>query len=136
MDKISKEKRSEIMSKIHSKNTRLEVDFRKQIWSRGLRYRLHYKIPGKPDFVFISQKISVFVDSCFWHRCPKHFRMPKSNQDYWIPKINRNVKHDREINALLKKEGWRVLRFWEHEINKNAEGCIDRIMNAFNSKKC
>jgi len=126
-DSFSKQKRSEIMSKIRSKNTKLEVDFRKRIWRKGLRYRLHYSVSGKPDLVFPSKKIAVFIDSCFWHKCPKHFRQPKTNLDYWVPKINRNVERDRETTKRLKREGWEVLRFWEHEIKRNRDKCVETV---------
>jgi len=129
-DSISKEKRSEIMSKIKSKNTKLEIEFRKKLWNKNLKYRLHYKISGKPDLVFVSKKIAVFVDSCFWHKCPKHFRRPKSRLAYWKPKIERNTTRDKKVNEMLKNEGWKVLRFWEHEIKKNPERCVKKIKNA------
>ncbi len=129
-DSISKEKRREIMSKIKSKNTKLEIEFRKKLWNKNLKYRLHYKISGKPDLVFVSKKIAVFVDSCFWHKCPKHFRQPKSRLAYWKPKIERNTTRDKKVNEMLKNEGWKVLRFWEHEIKKNPERCVKKIENA------
>ena len=134
MDKVTTKKRREIMSKIRSKNTKLEIKFGREIWKKGLRYRKHYKIPGKPDFVFVSKKIAIFVDSCFWHKCPKHYREPASNRDYWIPKINRNVERDRETAEKLKKEGWTVLRFWEHEINEKMDLCTKKVIKAYNSK--
>ncbi len=130
-DTVSKKKRSEIMSKIKSKNTKLELDFRKKIWNKGLRYRLHYNIHGKPDLVFVSKKIAIFIDSCFWHKCPKHFRQPKSNKKYWIPKIKRNLTRDKEINKLLKKEGWKVLRFWEHDLLGNENNCLKKIIHIY-----
>lgn len=119
------------MSKIHSKNTKLEVNFRKNVWNKGLQYRLHYNISGKPDFVFVSKKIAVFIDGCFWHKCPKHFRQPKSRLGYWVVKINKNSERDKETTLKLKKEGWKVLRFWEHEINDNLDVCIKKILNAY-----
>lgn len=131
VDSVSKKKRSEIMSKIRAKNTKLETDFRKRVWIKGLRYRLHYKMTGKPDLVFVSKKIAVFIDSCFWHKCPKHFRQPKSNLDYWIPKIKNNVERDKKITRNLKTKGWEVLRFWEHDINGKPDKCVNVIVKAY-----
>jgi DNA mismatch endonuclease (patch repair protein) len=128
MDKISKEKRSEIMSKIHSKNTRLEVNFRKRLWALGLRYRLHYKIPGKPDVVIVSRKTAIFIDGCFWHKCKKCYRKPHSNKRYWEKKIQHNLERDKETNNILRSQGWIVIRIWEHEINKNLEAAAQKII--------
>ena len=128
-DTFSKKKRSQIMFKIKSKNTRLEISFKELI--KGLRFRYQPKIFGKPDFASKKLKIAIFIDSCFWHKCPKHFRKPNSNKAYWIPKINRNVERTREVNKQFKKMGWMVLRFWEHEIKKNPEKCINKVKGAF-----
>ncbi len=130
-DFVSKKTRTRIMSKIGSKNTKLETNFRRYVSAVGLKYRLHYNITGKPDFVFVSKKIAVFVDSCFWHGCPKHFRQPSSNRKYWIQKIERNSKRDKDVTKRLKQEGWNVLRFWEHEINKNPKRCVRRILKIY-----
>ncbi|MFW6383403.1 MAG: very short patch repair endonuclease [Nanoarchaeota archaeon] len=127
-DVFSKAKRSELMSKIRSKNTKLEVNFRKKVFAKGLRYRIYPKnIPGKPDMVFPKSKLAVFIDGCFWHKCPKCFKEPVSNKDYWIKKIQYNVDKDKRINQEIENMGWRVLRFWEHEIKKNPEKCIKQI---------
>ena len=115
-DFVSKKKRSKIMSKIRSKNTKIEVNFRKLIWKRNFRYRLHYDITGKPDLAFVSKKLCVFIDSCFWHKCPKHFKAPKSNKDYWNKKIKNNVLRDKKIKNLYGKKGWKIIRIWEHEL--------------------
>ncbi len=80
-------------------------------------WRRHYPLIGKPDFVFPRKKIAVFVDGCFWHGCRAHCRMPKTNKKYWKQKIGRNVKHDREINRELVSINWRIIRFWEHDLN-------------------
>ncbi len=124
-DTFSKKKRSQIMSKIKSKNTNLERDFKKMI--KGLKFRYQPKIFGKPDFAIKKLKIAIFIDSCFWHKCPKHFRKPTANNSYWTQKITRNVERAREVNSHLKKQDWRVIRFWEHEIKKNPKKCINKI---------
>lgn len=86
----------------------------------GLRYRVDYPIransrPVRPDVVFPRQRLALFIDGCFWHRCPEHWSPPKRNTEYWLPKIARNVERDRETNRSLKAAGWVVLRIWEHE---------------------
>jgi DNA mismatch endonuclease (patch repair protein) len=134
VDTFNKELRSEIMSKIHSKNTRLEIKFRKILWKRGLRYRIHYRLIGKPDIVFVTKKIAIFLDSCFWHKCPYHFREPKSNKKYWVPKMEKNSIRDKKVTRLLKKEGWVVLRFWEHEIKNDLDDCIEKICIIYNKR--
>ncbi|MEK7104885.1 MAG: very short patch repair endonuclease [Patescibacteria group bacterium] len=126
-DTISKEKRSQIMSKVKSKNTQLELSFRKKLWNKWPNYRLHYKVAGKPDLVFVSKRIAIFIDSCFWHKCPLHHREPKSNKKYWIPKLKRNELRAKEVNKSLTKRGWKVIRIWEHEIKDNQNKSIKKI---------
>ena len=82
---------------------------------------------GKPDMVFPSYGIVVFIDGCFWHGCPKHYRMPSSNVNYWKQKISGNKKRDRKINKQLEEEGWKVIRIWEHDIKQNLEKTVNRI---------
>lgn len=102
-----------------SRDTSPERALRSLVHAAGLRYRVVVKpLPGvrrTADLVFRPTKVAVFVDGCFWHRCPEHFTMPKTNVGYWEPKIARNVERDRETDALLREAGWLVLRFWEHE---------------------
>ncbi len=117
------------MSKIRSKDTKLELNFKKLLV--GLRFRYQPKIIGKPDFASKNLKIAIFIDSCFWHKCPKHFRQPSSNKSYWKPKINRNVKRAKEANNILRKEGWKVIRFWEHEIMQNPKKCIVKVNQVY-----
>lgn len=124
-DAFSKKKRSQIMSKIKGKGTKLEFKFKELL--TGLRFRYQPKIIGKPDFASKKLKIAIFIDSCFWHKCPKHFRQPKSKKSYWIPKINGNVQRAKEVNKQLKKFDWKVIRFWEHEINKNPIKCMEKV---------
>lgn len=118
------------MSRIRSKDTQIEIKLRKELWSRGLRYRKNAKgIPGKPDIVFIGKKVAVFCDSEFWHGYDWDNRKAnlKTNRDFWIAKIERNMQRDIEVNAMLDAQGWKVLRFWGKEIEKNLTACGDRI---------
>lgn len=124
-DVFSKKKRSQIMSKIRSKETKLEINFKNLI--SGFKFRYQQNIFGKPDFASKKLRIAIFVDSCFWHKCPQHFRKPKTNNSYWKLKIDRNVERAKEVNVFLKRNGWKILRLWEHEIKKNPEKSINKI---------
>ncbi len=118
------------MKAIRSKDTKIEVSLRRELWKRGFRYRIHYKkLIGKPDIVFVRQKIAVFCDSEFFHgfNWKEQHKKIKSNRGYWIPKIESNIKKDKLVNELLEKDGWFVLRFWGKEIQKNIKKCADKI---------
>jgi DNA mismatch endonuclease (patch repair protein) len=133
VDRISPEKRSKIMSAIHSKNTMPEVALRKALFARGLRFRIHYG-NEKIDIAFPSKKTAIFVDGCFWHGCPLHSHIPKSNMDYWNPKLKKNIERDQEKNERLEKAGWEVLRFWEHEL-ADIEVVVKKILRSENNYK-
>ena len=130
-DIFSKRKRSLVMSRIKSRNTNLEVNFLRilsaRLYPKGFRYRKHYnKVLGRPDIVFVREKIAVFLDGDFWHGFDlKRGKMPP--RKYWLPKIRKNVERDKKVNATLRKIGWKVLRFWEHEIKKNPQAAIKSI---------
>ena len=104
-DVLTKQQRSYCMSQVRGKNTKLEVIVRKLIWHRGFRYRVGYGLEGKPDMVFPSYGIVVFIDGCFWHSCPKHYKCPATNKKFWKDKISKNKKRDYYINIQLKKKG-------------------------------
>lgn len=128
MDTVSKKKRSEIMSAIKGKDTKMEVAFRRALWEKGFRYRKNSsKYFGKPDIVLKKHKTVIFLDSCFWHGCKKHLRLPATRKKYWREKIERNKKRDKEVSRYYKKIGWRVFRFWEHEIKKNSEKAVGKV---------
>jgi DNA mismatch endonuclease (patch repair protein) len=130
-DVISSAKRSEIMSRIRGKDTVPERNLRRAALAIGLRYRLHRRIgKTRPDLVFMGAKVAVFVDGCFWHCCPLHGVMPKSNRAFWQKKLGRNVQRDAEDTQSLIEAGWRVLRFWEHEVEESAETCARKIAKA------
>ena len=81
-------------------------------------WRRNYPLPGKPDLVFRGERVAVFLDGCFWHKCPQCFRQPTSNTEYWVPKIEGNVRRDRRVDRELRARGWRVLRVWEHSLRE------------------
>ena len=108
-DVFSKKKRSEVMSKIRGKDSKIEILFRKELWRRGFRYRKNaYAFFGKPDILLKKYKTVIFIDSCFWHACKKHFIKPSSNKKFWENKIKRNIERDKEVNKYYRKIGWKV----------------------------
>ena len=125
------------MSRIRCKDTKIEVALRKELWSRGLRYRKNVKtVPGKPDIAFIGKKIAVFCDSEFWHGYDWENRKNdiKTRREFWIPKIERNMERDMEVNRILEEQGWIVLRFWGKQIQKNLRECADIIEETVKSR--
>lgn len=119
VDIFSKKKRSEIMSKIRSKDSKIEVEFRKALWKKGFRYRKNpTKYFGKPDLVLPKYKTVIFIDSCFWHGCKKHGTIPATRKKFWTEKIKKNRQRDKDVNNHYKKESWKVIRIWEHDLKK------------------
>ena len=128
-DVLTPEQRRKNMSHIHGKNTKPELKLRKLLWAEGIRgYRVHYNLPGKPDIVFTRKKIAVFVDGCFWHKCPVCFKPPATNEKFWNEKLGKNVERDRKVTSELESQGWTVLRFWEHEIKDSPEDVVAWIL--------
>ena len=128
---VSAERRK-IMQRIHSKNTKAEVILRRALWHKGIRYRKNYKaLPGTPDIAITKYRIAVFVDGDFWH-ARGHEQNPgeqiQTNQSFWRKKLKRNVERDREVNEALLERGWIVLRYWESDILKNIEECVEEIL--------
>lgn len=120
------------MSRVRTKDTDIEKALGKAMWAAGIRYRKQYKaLPGKPDFALVSQRIAIFCDSAFWHG--RNWQTTKtcfkSNRDFWIPKIEGNIRRDSEVNERLRAMGWRVLRFWDQEINSDISGCVARVLS-------
>jgi len=126
VDSVNKEKRSWIMSHIRSKNTKIELLVRSVLWAKGFRYRKHFG-EYKIDIAFPRLRVAIFIDSCFWHGCHKHYRVPKSNVKFWEDKIIRNQKRDAFVSKKLKSQGWIVIRIWEHRIKNDFDGVIDEI---------
>jgi DNA mismatch endonuclease, patch repair protein len=116
------------MSRIRAKNTGPEIKFRKLLYARGIRgYRIHFNLPGKPDIVFIRKKIAIFVDGCFWHKCPACFQEPETRKEFWLKKIHSNIERDNKVNRELISNGWKVIRIWEHEIRKDPDSVVRKI---------
>lgn len=116
------------MSGNRGKDTKLELAVRKALWRDGYHFRKNNRqLLGTPDISFPKLKIVVFLDSCYWHGCPLHFKMPKTNSSFWYQKINRNIERDYEYSTHYQEEGWTLLRFWEHEVKEDLERVVKTI---------
>ena len=132
-DDLTPEQRRKNMQAIRSKDTSIEIKLRKALWEKGIRYRKNYKaVIGKPDIAITKCKIAVFCDSDYWHGYDWENRNQKikSNREYWIPKIERNMERDRQVTKALEDDGWLVLRFWEWQIKKQLDDCVNASMDA------
>lgn len=119
--------KSEQMARVRSKDTAPELALRRALWRHGLRYRLRPKLPGTPDLCFVTARLAVFVDGCFWHGCPQHYSAPVRNAEFWSKKITRNIERDQRTQSALETQGWTVMRIWEHELEADMAGIIARI---------
>ena len=132
MDTVSIQERSRIMAKVKARgNKSTELKLITLFKEGGIKgWRRNYPLEGKPDFVFPKSHLAIFVDGCFWHGCKEHCRIPESNCNYWIVKINKNIKRDRYINKALREKSWNVIRIWEHELrNDNHKNKLRKIEN-------
>lgn len=126
------------MQAVKNKDSQIELLLRKELWSRGLRYRKNSsKVFGHPDIVFVGKKVAVFCDSEFWHGYDweKRKKDIKSRQEFWIPKIEKNIERDQEVNRHLQEQGWVVLRFWGKDIQRDPVACADMIVKVLKEKK-
>lgn len=134
MDIFSKEKRSEVMSKIRSKNTKLEKIVFRELRKRGVYFQKHYKrAPGNPDIALPSRKKAVFIDGDFWHGHDYENLEKKLSTEFWRDKIAGNMERDKRNTSVLEAEGWQVLRVWEHEIKQDTENAVSRIVDFLRS---
>lgn len=137
VDNHTSEQRTANMKAIRYKDTKIEMVLRKELWSRGIRYRKNCKdVSGKPDIVFKGKKVAVFCDSEFWHGYDWGNQKDRigTRRDYWFPKIERNMERDREVNNLLRSNGWTVIRFWGKQISKDTKGCADEIQKTLEKR--
>lgn len=129
--------RSEIMKRVKNRDSAAELSLRSALHAEGLRFRLHRRVEGVSiDIVFPGPKVAVFVDGCFWHGCPEHATFPKSNQDYWLPKLAENKERDERQSKHLQGMGWKVIRVWEHDCLPHAANVVARIMEACGKGRC
>lgn len=127
-DTLTSEQRRRCMSNVRNKNTGIEMQLRRALWKAGMRYRVNFKLPGKPDIAFPKRKIVIFIDGCFWHGCPIHGSIPKTNTGFWEAKIKGNIERDRSITTQLATDDWVVIRVWEHEIKKCVDAVVENII--------
>ncbi|MBN1915873.1 DNA mismatch endonuclease Vsr [Candidatus Dojkabacteria bacterium] len=134
-DKLTKTRRSWNMSRITGNDTKPEILIRKELHRKGFRYRLKYKLTGKPDLVFLKQKSVVFVHGCFWHQhgCSNTYR-PKTNKKFWNTKLDSNIARDKKVKEILESQGWNTLYIWECEIEKSLSDSVEKILNFLNEK--
>ena len=121
-----------------AKDTGPELRFRRALRDVGLSgYRLHLRnVPGRPDVSYSGKKVAIFINGCFWHRCPKcKMQLPESHSEFWQAKFERNIKRDREKIKALTSNGWQVLVIWECEVEKDLVYCIDRVRYALEGRK-
>ena len=127
------------MSKLGQRDTTPEVALRSELHRRGLRFRVDQapvpRIRSRADIVFRRVRLAIYVDGCFWHRCPEHGEIPKSNREYWEPKLARNVERDSQTNTALEDAGWAVLRFYEHVPPEDAADQIQAVICSLQRKK-
>lgn len=135
MDTLTTEQRRLCMQRNKGWDTSPEIRLRSALWRLGLRFRIGHSLAGTPDIVFPGARLVVFIDGCFWHGCRKHSRMPKSNVAYWKNKFRGNKKGDVRANRKLKRQGWRVLRVWEHDVASKLELLSRSIKKVLNNQK-
>lgn len=138
MDIWNKKKRSEVMRKITSKNTKPELIFRKALFKEGFRYRIHVNnLPGKPDIVLPKYRTVIFIHGCFWHyheNCPEG-RIPHTNSGFWKNKLTANVERDKKHQKRLEEMGWNVIVVWECEVEKKLEETLEKVKNRLGALK-
>jgi DNA mismatch endonuclease (patch repair protein) len=132
-DKFSREIRRKTMQAVKSRDTELENIVMRSLHRQGIRYRRNVRdLPGTPDIAIKKSKIVVFIDSCFWHGCEIHFRLPETNKEYWQLKIERNKVRDLKTTEYYLSHGWHLQRIWEHELKQDFEGTIEKIIAFIN----
>lgn len=119
------------MSRIRGQDTKPEEILRRALWRAGLRYRRKaVGLPVRPDAVFLGSRVAVFVDGCFWHGCPDHYVRPRSRTEFWSGKLKENVDRDVRQTRALEGSGWKVVRFWEHEVFTELNECVELVRRA------
>jgi DNA mismatch endonuclease (patch repair protein) len=128
-DVHTKTQRSYNMSRIRSKWTEPERIIHNYLKGRKVKHQMHPNIFGRPDILLLEKNIIVFLDGCFWHKCPNCFHKPSTNRKFWVVKIDKNVQKDMIVNRKLVSDGWRVVRIWEHEIRINPENVATKLIS-------
>ena len=125
------------MKAARRRDTKPEIEVRRELHRRGLRYRVDLAplvgVRRRADIVFLGPKVAVFIDGCFWHSCPLHATTPEANRDWWIAKLQKNVDRDRDTDRRLAEGGWRVVRAWEHEVPEEVADRIESLVRPHGS---
>lgn len=129
-DRLTRAERSAQMARIRKTNSKPELALRAALRSAGIRFRTYSKVTGTPDIVLTDYRVAVFVHGCFWHGCPHHYRRPKTNLAYWIPKLERNKRRDARTVRALRREGWSVVTVWECRALADSSAAAKRIRRA------
>ena len=132
-DIFTPEKRSWVMSQIRGKNTKIEIKMKKILKETGYKFEMHPEMYGNPDFAHKRKRIAIFCDGDFWHGYRYDIKK-KPGKKYWRDKIENNMRRDRRYSRNLRRDGWSVLRLWEHDIEKNPEKCRRKILAKFHSR--
>jgi DNA mismatch endonuclease, patch repair protein len=137
VDAYAPEVRSRVMAAVRSKGNRsTEWALRAGLVRGAVKgWQLHPALPGTPDFAFLKEKLAVFVDGCFWHGCSRCYVAPKARKAYWVQKIHRNMSRDRRVSSQLRKSGWRVMRIWEHDLDKGSSKVVKRILASLGPRR-
>ncbi|SDM80262.1 very short patch repair endonuclease [Sediminibacillus halophilus] len=135
VDTVSKEKRSEMMGKIKA-TSKLENKVSKALWHKGYRFRKNDRsLFGTPDISIKKYKVVIFIDSCYWHACPIHGKIPKSNVEFWENKFSKNKARDKRVNAYYRQMNWNILRIWEHELKDDFWGTMNNLLQFVHESK-
>jgi len=135
-DIVDKATRSWVMSRIRGKDTGPEVRLRQLLWSHGVRFRKHdVSVPGKPDLTISKARLAVFVDGCFWHGCPHHYRPPKQRARYWREKLDGNRMRRRDVLRQLRAMDWSVAQIWECRLRENPLGVMGNLIKRIEARK-
>jgi len=125
-DHLTKAERSKLMARVRTRNTAPEVALRRALWAAGIRgWRVHPRVAGRPDFAWVGRRVAVFVDGAFWHGHPDYYR--GQSGAFWDAKIARNRARDERVNAELSEQGWRVVRVWDFEVERDLARCVERV---------
>ena len=136
MDRHTKEQRHKNMQAVKGKNTKLENNVMTYLWQHGYRFRKNVKdLEGKPDVAIKKYKLVIFIDSCFWHKCPTHYKAPATNVEFWENKISGNQKRDRQVTKYYKSKKWNILRIWEHELKDEFEKTMQKVIDFIEKSK-
>jgi len=127
-DVFTREKRSEVMALIRSKWTKPERVIHNKLKGWKVKHKMHPKMIGNPDILLKNTGKVVFIHGCFWHRCPKCFREPDNRKEYWLNKFDSNSRRHVRNSKKLRRDGWKVLTVWEHDVRKNVDACLSRLI--------